>query len=348
MLEKILPITAIVAATAFAGSKPYSGAELYSRDTWMYGKFEARMCMGAASGTVSSMFLYHNDSYLGGNEPWVEVDIEVLGKDPNKFQSNIISGFGPGDGMPDRKAYSEQLHDMSPAVNQAYHTYAIEWTPDYVSWQIDGKEVRRTRAGELNKDGRDQVADLRQREQGLRFNLWASEDPGWTGPWNEANLPVYQYINWVKIYEYKPGQGDNGTDFKLSWQDDFDIFDSGFWSAGDWTFDGNRVDLTDQNVVVKDGTLILSLTKKGAEGFHGTVPADTEQPVVTPENPTNPTEQPSGPNVDPSVNPENPNGIAKARGARVNNASKASYNARGEKLGKQNTPHGGFFKQFVK
>lgn len=267
-----LSVLAIAAAAVCA--KDYSGAELYTSETWMYGKFEARMMMAAGSGTVSSMFLYHNDSYLGGDEPWVEVDIEVLGKNPNEFQSNIITGFGPGDGKPDRKAYSEQLHDMSPAVDKSYHTYCMEWTPDYVSWQIDGKEVRRTKAGELNKDGRDQVVDLKQREQGLRFNLWASEEPAWVGPWDESILPVHQFINWVKVYKYTPGAGENGSDFTLDWVDDFDSEDVYRWGYGNWTFDGNRVDLSIFNAEVTQGAMVLSLTMAGEEGFQGTVPAD--------------------------------------------------------------------------
>ena len=75
-IKKTALKSALVAAalTTTVCAKQYSGAELYTNDTWMYGKFEARMQMAAGSGTVSSMFLYHNDSYLGGKEPWVEVD----------------------------------------------------------------------------------------------------------------------------------------------------------------------------------------------------------------------------------------------------------------------------------
>jgi beta-glucanase (GH16 family) len=28
----------------------------------------------------------------------------------------------------------------------AYHVYEIEWTPDYISWTVDGKLVRKTMA----------------------------------------------------------------------------------------------------------------------------------------------------------------------------------------------------------
>ncbi|MCQ2103537.1 MAG: family 16 glycosylhydrolase [Fibrobacter sp.] len=269
-----LSIMAMAAAAVCA--KDYSGAELYTTDTWQYGRFEARMRMAVGSGTVSSMFLYHNDSYMGCDEPWVEVDIEVLGKNPNEFQSNIITGNGPAEGCPDKKQYSEKLHPMSPAVDQSYHTYVMEWTPDYMSWEIDGQEVRRTKAGELNEKGHDQVAELRLKPQGLRFNLWASEEPAWVGPWDESILPVNQYINWVKVYKYTPGAGENGSDFTLDWVDDFDDEDVYRWSYGNWTFDGNRVDLSIFNATVTQGAMVLSLTMAGEEGFDGIVPADPE------------------------------------------------------------------------
>ena len=56
-IKKTAVKSAIVAAalTAAVSAKDYSGAELYTNETWKYGKFEARMQMAAGSGTVSSM-----------------------------------------------------------------------------------------------------------------------------------------------------------------------------------------------------------------------------------------------------------------------------------------------------
>ena len=68
----------------------FSGAELYTKESFTYGRFEARMKMAYAPGCISSMFLYYNDSYKGGGKVWNEIDIEVIGKDPNSFQSNLI------------------------------------------------------------------------------------------------------------------------------------------------------------------------------------------------------------------------------------------------------------------
>lgn len=275
-------LTGMVAAMAItASAKDFSGAELYTLQEYTYGKYEARMQMAAVSGTVSSMFLYQNGSEQASAERWVEVDIEVLGKDPSQFQSNIITGKA------NAQVKSEKLHTISPAATQAFHTYGLEWTPNYVRWTVDGKEVRKTVGG--------QVSNLIG-TQGLRFNLWSSEDPGWVGNFDPNQLPIFQFINWVKVYKYTPGQGPDGSDFTLDWTDNFDTFDKSRWGKGDWTFDGNRVDLTDKNIYSKDGMLILALTRKGQEMFNGQVPKDDEpSPVSSSSQQVNPQSSSSQP-----------------------------------------------------
>ena len=328
---------AVLSMASTISAKDYSGAELYTSETWMYGKFEARMKMAAVSGSVSSMFLYHNDSYLGGNEPWVEVDIEILGKNPGSFQSNIITGYGPGNGQPDRKVTSEKHHQISPASNEAFHTYGMEWTPDYVAWTLDGQIVRKTVKGQGDNN---QVQDLGKKPQGLRFNLWSAEDAGWVGAFDDSKLPVYQFINWVKVYEYKPGQGENGSDFKLAWTDNFDSFDNSRWQKGDWTFDGNRVDISPSNIFTKDGMAIIALTKKGQEGFNGQVPKDNEaQPTSSSSSVTPP---PSSSSVTPvsssssAVVPPSSSSdvvaIPQARTPQMQKHETRTFNAKGERV----------------
>ena len=352
-LKTTLSVLAIAAAATMA--KDFSGAELFTNDTWMYGKFEARMMMAAGSGTVSSMFLYHNDSYLGGNEPWVEVDIEILGKNPNSFQSNIITGYGPGDGQPNRKITSEQHHTISPASNASFHTYGMEWTPEYVAWTLDGNVVRKTLRGatdgcfnsnQQQTSCNNQVESLGKKPQGLRFNLWSAYATDWVGNFDESKLPLYQYINWVKVYEYKKGEGDNGSDFKLLWTDNFDTFDDSRWSKADWTFEENRVDLTPNNIYTKDGMVILALTRKGQESFNGQVPKDNEPSPVSSSSmqvsssseQSNPTSSATDISSSSQAGPESVRadnlrkveirkvrGTVNAKGARVNESNKAHY-----------------------
>lgn len=116
----------------------YYGAEIFTKETFKYGRFEAKMKMACASGCISSMFLYYNNSDKGGTYQWNELDIEILGKNPKAFQSNIITG------SKSKQVTSEQIHSLPYATNGDYHVYVMEWTPEYVLWTVDGVEMRRT------------------------------------------------------------------------------------------------------------------------------------------------------------------------------------------------------------
>lgn len=119
------------------GTMKYYGAEFYTKETFKYGRFEAKMKMVCAPGCISSMFLYYNNSNVAGNV-WNELDIEILGKNPKAFQSNIITGVKNG------QVTTEKIHSLPYAVDADYHVYVMEWTPDYVLWTVDGVEMRRT------------------------------------------------------------------------------------------------------------------------------------------------------------------------------------------------------------
>jgi endo-1,3-1,4-beta-glycanase ExoK len=252
-------IGAVLFINFSAAAKEYNGAELFSKNTVKYGRFDVRMRTISGSGVISSFFLYYDNSYLGSPEPWQEIDIETLGKTNNVFQTNIITGNAAS------KATSEKLHTFDN-LSQNYHTFTVEWTPNYIAWFFDGTEVRRTTDA--------QVTACREKEMTYRFNAWISDATSWAGAFNSSILPVYQLINWIKYSKYTPGSGPGGSDFSPDWQDNFDTFDATRWAKGDWTFDGNLVDFSPNNIVVKDGYCIICLTKTGATGFSGEVPKD--------------------------------------------------------------------------
>lgn len=235
-------------------AKPYKGGEILSSQTYLYGRMEMRMRMARGSGILSTFFTYKDGSEIEGTF-WEEIDIEVFGKDDARtWQSNIITGVGT-------RTTSEGDHEHPTSLADDYHTYALEWTPDYVAWELDGVEVRRTTGG--------QVSDLTN-PQSLRFNLWAANIESWVGPFDTSALPQYQYVNWIKYYRYEGGQ------FVHEWTDDFDAFDAARWSRADWTFGENLVDFDPNNVLVQEGTLILALTLEGQTGFNGSVPVDSD------------------------------------------------------------------------
>jgi len=238
----------------------YYGAELSGKDQFLYGRFEACMKMVSFSGTVSSMFLYYDDSWKKGTEPWNEIDIEVIGTSTEKWQSNIITR--EGDASIDNNTTSEKIHELGFDATEDFHLYAVVWTPEYVAWEIDGIEVRRDPIG--GQHGRhadkDQVAFLTKTET-LRFNLWSSAAEAWVGPYDVdqlANAPKAQWIDFVKVYSYDAAT----ASFTPLWQDDFDgtSLDATRWSAGNWEME--NVMLAKKNVVVEDGYCKLLMTRE--------------------------------------------------------------------------------------
>jgi len=251
-------------AAASSQAKNFIGGEIYSAEKVQYGRWEMRMQMPKLSGSVSSFFTYEPDSWMGGTHPWREIDIEYLGNKNTGFQSNIITGSA------EKKFFSEKFHTTVGDPGSGFHTYALEWTPDSVSWFFDGKLLRTTKATVS-----DQVVDMQDLPQTYRMNIWASTVPSWVGNFDSTHLPAYQVVKYMKYSSYTPGAGPNGSNFTPSWTDSFATFDSKRWAKADWTFDENYVDFKPSNIVVKDKHLVLCLTDADNPGLVGSFPHDT-------------------------------------------------------------------------
>lgn len=265
MIRLFMACSALLVLNSALFAKPYRGGELYSIDTVKYGRFEIRMRMANGPGVISSFFLYYNNSYMGGGEPWREIDVEALGNAKNKFQTNLITGDA------ESRITSEKNHTSLISICDNYHTYTIDWTPDSIVWYFDGSAIRKTTGKP--------ATDCQQTFMTLRFNDWISADPGWVGAPNPALIPTYHFIHWIKYYAYTPAAGPGGSNFTLSWTDDFETFSSSRWMKGNWTFDGNLVSFTPNNIVVQSSNCIICVTDSVHTGFSGTVPQDLGSPV---------------------------------------------------------------------
>ncbi len=108
---------------------PYSGGEFRSKKTYGYGRYEVSMKAIKNDGCVSSFFTYTGPSE---NNPWDEIDVEVLGKDTTKVQLNYYTN-GVGN--------HEYMYDLGFDASEGYHTYGFDWQKDYITWYVDGKAV---------------------------------------------------------------------------------------------------------------------------------------------------------------------------------------------------------------
>ena len=113
----------------YSGQYNYSGAEYRTYDFYHYGYYETSMQAIKNDGVVSSFFTYTGPS---DNNPWDEIDIEILGKDTTKVQLNYYTN-GVGN--------HEYMYDLGFDASEGYHTYGFDWQPDHITWYVDGKPV---------------------------------------------------------------------------------------------------------------------------------------------------------------------------------------------------------------
>ena len=112
-----------------SGQYNYTGAEYRSLEHYHYGYYETSMKAIKNDGVVSSFFTYTGPSE---NNPWDEIDVEVLGKDTTKVQLNYYTN-GVGN--------HEYMYDLGFDASEGYHTYGFDWQKDYITWYVDGKAV---------------------------------------------------------------------------------------------------------------------------------------------------------------------------------------------------------------
>ena len=231
--------------------KAFFAAELTSVDSYLYGRFVVRMQAAKASGVISNFFTFKNDGQRS-DVTWQEIDVEVFGKnDASQWQSNIIVDL-------EERIRNEALHS-AVMLAETYNTYAIEWTPNYVKWSINGKVVRTVTS---------RLVDGLTDPASFRFNIWLPNDPDWVGYLRSDLLPVEMYVNWMEYHRW------NGDFFELEWRDDFDFLNAERWLSLNHTFERNLAQFTHRNVAAINGYLVLSVTKNPYSGFSGIPPLD--------------------------------------------------------------------------
>ena len=241
-----------------AQSKNYWSGEVRTKESYLYGRIEVRMKSADASGVTSTLFTYNTSSSI-----YNEIDIEIMGKDHNEVQYTTFT--------PDQSGVNyKQTVSFNP--HAAFHVYAIEWTPDYVAWSVDGFEIHR--------DNSDRIQALFL-PQAIMMNFWMPNSVDWAGTFNDSSLPLYAMYDWVKYYEYTPGVNNN---FTLKWTDDFNTFDSNRWIKSSSTFGSNLCDFQPNNVLVKDGYLLLCMTKANQTASHASPIDDTDVDAPYPVN----------------------------------------------------------------
>lgn len=149
-----------------------------------YGRFEARIKVPAGRGLWPAFWMLSNDD-VG------EIDImENNGRDPS-----ITSGTMHGPGVSGAGGISAAMN-YSPGntAADAFHVFAVAWTPQAVTWYVDGQAFQTVRKGDPRI--REWVYD---RPYYLLLNMAVgSEDPGY--PDATTPFPARLVVDYVRVY----------------------------------------------------------------------------------------------------------------------------------------------------
>jgi len=244
MKLKVVSSLILFALTFTSFAKDFKGAEIYSKDSVLYGRFEMSIKSAPGSGQLSTFFLYRYESETP-TTLWQEIDLEIFGKDTNVFQTNVIVEEKEG-----TRKLTEVKHTTDVNLHTSFNTYAIEWTPDSISWFFNDEFIRSEKVN----------AQFCNAPMSIRFNHWAANITSWVGKFDKTVLPQEQQVEYLSYSSYTPGTGDNDTDFTFQWQDDFTSLSSTRWAKANWTFGENLCDFKPENAYTENDVLVLKIT----------------------------------------------------------------------------------------
>jgi Glycosyl hydrolases family 16 len=198
------------------------GTLLASTHYLWYGKVSAKLTTSAGRGVVTAFILL--------SDVKDEIDFEFVGVDLESAQTNFYSqGVTNCErsqfGFHVRAADSESIdknganHTGLSNTVTTEHDYEIDWTPDQITWSIDGREVRTKKRSETWNATSNRY-DYPQTPARVQLSLWPAGLPtngqgtiNWGGglvDWSSeymSNGYYYAAFSEVKMECYKPPSG---------------------------------------------------------------------------------------------------------------------------------------------
>lgn len=167
-------------------------ARMNSRESWLYGYFEAAIWLPKGKGTWPAFWMMPDD-FSKGWPACGEIDImEEVGVDANIASSSIHC-----------EAYNHVKNTQKtasrtiPGAENEYHVYALEWTKDYIRTYVDGVQLLEFRN---DKAGRDSTWPFNKKFYLILNLAWGGDWGGYAGV-DESALPCTMKVDYVRVYK---------------------------------------------------------------------------------------------------------------------------------------------------
>ena len=171
----------ITATRQAMGGKPFRSGVITTEKSLAlkYGYAEARMKVPPGAGLWSAFWLTTTVP-----KDHSEIDIlEVLGQEPGQAYQVLHYGLGDNKG--------KALHvTPGPELSAGYHTFAVDWEPEYLIWYIDGIEKFRV------------TENIPSVPMVMILNLAVGGKDAWSGPPGpNTEFPASMNVDYVRVYQ---------------------------------------------------------------------------------------------------------------------------------------------------
>ena len=190
----------------------YTSARLVTRGKadWTYGRIEVRAKLPEGVGTWPAIWMLPTD-WIYGNGSWPdngEIDImEHVGYDPGVIHGSIhTNAYNHTDGT--QKGGSINV----PTAMDDFHTYALEWTEDKLTWLVDGEKYFT-----YHREGTGWETWPFDHDFHLLLNIAVGGDWGGVEGVNADAFPVRMVVDYVRVYKEATsfGEAANEESFRL-------------------------------------------------------------------------------------------------------------------------------------
>lgn len=170
------------------GVRNFSAAAISSRVSFLFGRFEATLKATNVPGVVTGFFL-HRDS------PRQEIDVEILGNQPDQLLVNVF--YNPGtDGAKFDYGFrgTPAIIKLGFDASKGLHDFTIEWDPCEIRWFVDQKLVHRRNTWE--------PTPIPHLPMTLHVNAWPTRSRELAGRLALRALPAAAILRRVAVYTY--------------------------------------------------------------------------------------------------------------------------------------------------
>jgi beta-glucanase (GH16 family) len=189
-----------------------SSARLHTRGkaSWRYGRFEIHARLPEGQGTWPAIWMLPEKDRYGGWAASGEIDIlEAVNlgvpcqKCPGGRENTILGTLHFGGKWPKNLHKGEEV-PFPEVLDGGFHTYAVEWHPDRMIWQVDGSTYAERRREEWSTTGSNAPGAPFDQPFHLILNLAIGgklpESRG-VGGVRLDGYPKRMEIDWVRVWQ---------------------------------------------------------------------------------------------------------------------------------------------------